>query len=178
MGADASLKRGLRFTAVVVSGESAAMNVRKIVSGGQTGADQGVERVCDGRFPWRVGAEGRRSERGKSRRVTACASTGRGIIRPHGGQCQDSDGTLICVYGKPDGGSLLTIDFAKQHRKPWLALDMTRPMEKNLARVMRWLKRHPEIEVLNVAGSRRSKAPGIHMAVRRLIRALLQRLPE
>ena len=91
---------------------------------------------------------------------------------------RDSDGTLICVYGKPDGGSLLTIDFAKQHCKPWLALDMTRPMEKNLARVVRWLKRHPEIEVLNVAGSRRSKAPGIHMAVRRLIRALLQRLPE
>lgn len=181
MGADASLKRGLRFTAVVVSGESAVMNVRKIVSGGQTGADQGALSACVmARFPYGGWVpKGRRSEKGKiPSRYRLRQHRSRHYPPRTEANVRDSDGTLICVYGKPDGGSLLTIDFAKQHCKPWLALDMTRPMEKNLARVMRWLKRHPEIEVLNVAGSRRSKAPGIHMAVRRLIRALLQRLPE
>ena len=47
------------------------------------------------------------------------------------------------------------------------------------AKVVRWVKRRlPDGAVLNVAGSRRSKAPGIHMAVKRVIREVLDRLAD
>ena len=83
---------------------------------------------------------------------------------------RDSDGTVIFTYGKPDGGSLLTIDFAKKHDKPWLKVDLEKPLDAVAARITRWLKRAcPDPCVLNMAGSRRSKAPGIHMAVKRVI---------
>ena len=86
----------------------------------------------------------------------------------------DSDGTVIFTYGKPDGGSLLTIDFAKKHGKPCLAVDATRPHDEIVARVLRWIRRRlPDGAVVNVAGSRRSKAPGIHMAVKRAMRDVL-----
>lgn len=156
-----------------------AMKLRKIVSGGQTGADQGALSACKmAGFPYGGWVpKGRRSEHGKIPPQYRLRQHGSRHYPPRtAANVRDSDGTLICVYGKPEGGSLLTIDFAKQAGKPWLTLDMTQPQEKLLARVLRWLKRHPHIEVLNVAGSRRSKAAGIHIAVRRLIRALLTQM--
>jgi hypothetical protein len=86
----------------------------------------------------------------------------------------DSDGTAIFTHGKPDGGSLLTIAFAKKHGKPCLKIDLDRPHEAVVAKVIRWLNRHlPDNGILNVAGSRRSKAPGIHQAVKNVMRDVL-----
>ncbi|MDD2239776.1 MAG: putative molybdenum carrier protein [Kiritimatiellae bacterium] len=156
------------------------MKLRKIVSGGQTGADQGALAACVQRsFPYGGWVpKGRRSEKGKvpakyrmrqhwSRHYPP--RTERNVI--------DSDCTVIFTYGKPEGGSLLTIDFARQHRKPCLKADLNQPHDVVVAKLRRWLKRHcPDNGVLNVAGSRRSKAPGIHMAVKRVIRDLLDGL--
>lgn len=161
-------------------GEDEDMKLQKIVSGGQTGADQGALSACvqagfsyGGWIP-----KGRRTEKGK---VPA-----RYRMRQHWSRhypprteknVRDSDGTVIFTYGKPDGGSLLTIDFAKQHGKPWLAVDLTQPREVAVAKVVRWVRRRlPDQAVLNAAGSRRSKAPGIHMAVKRVILDVLSRL--
>ena len=161
-------------------GEDGAVKLRKIVSGGQTGADQGALSACvQAGFPYGGWIpKGRRTEKGK---VPA-----RYRMRQHWSRhypprteknVADSDGTVIFTYGKPDGGSLLTIEFAKQHGKPWLAVDATRPHDEIVARVVRWIRRRlPDGAVLNVAGSRRSKAPGIHMAVKRTLLEVLSRL--
>ena len=138
-------------------GDDGEMKLRKIVSGGQTGADQGALAACvQTGFPYGGWVpKGRRTEK----------------------NVVDSDGTVIFAFGPPDGGSRLTIDFAKQHGKPWLAVDLKLPQEAAVAKVVRWVRRRlPDGAVLNVAGSRRSKAPGIHQAVKRVVGDVLARL--
>ena len=156
------------------------MKLRKIVSGGQTGADQGALAACvQKKFPhggWVP--KGRRTEKG---RVPAKYRMRQHWSRHYPPRTErnvvDSDGTVVFTFGKPDGGSRLTIDFAKKHAKPWLAVDLERPAEEAAAKVVRWIKRRlPEGAVLNVAGSRRSKAPGIHRAVKRAMVAVLSRM--
>ncbi len=148
-----------------------------MISGGQTGADQGALSACvQCGFPYGGWVpKGRRTEKGK---VPA-----RYRMRQHWSHhypprteanVRDSDCTLIFTYGKPEGGSRLTIDFARQHGKPCLALNLEQPQAQVVAKGVRWLKRHcPENGIVNVAGSRRSKAPGIHIAVKRVMRDVL-----
>ena len=84
------------------------MNVRKIVSGGQTGADQGALSACVmARFPYGGWVpKGRRSEKGKiPPRYRLRQHRSRHYPPRTEANVRDSDGTLICVYGKPDGGS-------------------------------------------------------------------------
>lgn len=159
-------------------GEDGGMKLRKIVSGGQTGADQGALAACrQKKFPYGGWVpKGRRTEKGKiPERFNHLRQHWSRHYPPRTEKnVADSDGTVIFTFGKPDGGSLLTIEFAKQHGKPWLAVDLNQPQEKALAKVIRWIKRRlPDDAVLNVAGSRRSKAPGIHMAVKRVVREVL-----
>jgi hypothetical protein len=156
------------------------MKLKKIVSGGQTGADQGALAACvQKKFPYGGWVpKGRRSEKGK---VPAKYRLRQHWSRHYPPRTEknvvDSDGTVIFTFGKPDGGSRLTIDFAKKHQRPWLAVDLLQPREAAAAKVVRWGKRRlPDGAVLNVAGSRRSKAPGIHLAVRRVIVDVLSAL--
>ena len=53
----------------------------------------------------------------------------------------------------------MTIELAEQHGKPCLVLDLAE--EPNAATVHDWLRTH-RIRVLNVAGPRESKCPGIY----------------
>ena len=161
-------------------GEDGAVKLRKIVSGGQTGADQGALSACvQAGFPYGGWIpKGRRTEKGN---VPARYRMRQHWSRHYPPRTEknvvDSDGTVIFTYGKPDGGSRLTIEFAKQHGKPWLAVDATRPHDEIVARVARWIRRRlPDGAVLNVAGSRRSKVPGIHFIVKRAVRDVLARL--
>ncbi len=157
------------------------MKLRKIVSGGQTGADQGALGAClQKKFPYGGWVpKGRRTEKGKvpARYRKMRQHWSRHYPPRTEKNVVDSDGTAIFTFGKPDGGSLLTIDFAKQHHKPWLAVDLDLPQAVAVAKVVRWLKRRlPDNGVLNVAGSRRSKAPGIHRAVKKVMVAVLDQV--
>ena len=161
-------------------GNMGDMKLRKIVSGGQTGADQGALSACvQAGFPYGGWIpKGRRTEKGK---VPARYRMRQHWSRHYPPRTErnvvDSDGTVVFTFGKADGGSLLTIDFAKRHKKPWLAVDLERPPEVAVAKILRWLKRRlPANGVLNVAGSRRSKAPGIHRVVKQVIRDVIRRL--
>ena len=158
-------------------GEDGGMKLKKIVSGGQTGADQGALAACvQKKFPYGGWVpKGRRTERGK---VPAKYRMRQHWSRHYPPRTEknvvDSDGTVVFTFGKPDGGSLLTIDFAKKHRKPWLAVDLEQPGA--VLKVERWMNRRlPDGAVLNVAGSRRSKAPGIHRAVKKVVAGVLER---
>jgi len=81
----------------------------------------------------------------------------------------DSDATAVFTYGKPTGASLATIKLAKKHGKPCLHVDMN--VIKRLyisGYFLLFIDRTPELPadfVLNVAGSRESKAPGIGQAL-------------
>jgi hypothetical protein len=153
-----------------------AAHVARIVSGGQTGADRGG---LDAALA--LGIEhggwcpaGRVAEDGKVPRVYALReTTSAEYAERTKANVRDSDGTLVFTRGAATGGSALTLRAARRIGKPALHVDMaTLDDEAAAERVRGWCV-DGSIAVLNVAGSRESKAPGIGDEVRRvLLRAL------
>ncbi len=92
-----------------------------VVSGGQTGADQGaldaalkLGHTCGGWCPM-----GRRSEAGRiPDRYPLQEHTSTKYPARTEANVRDSDGTLIFTYGEPTGGTALTVKLARLHRKP------------------------------------------------------------
>ncbi len=87
----------------------------------------------------------------------------------------ESDATVIFTHGPMQGGSLRTSQFAEKHGRPWLHVDLEScTRKKAIQDIADWLAgQHPTDAgavppkdcVLNVAGSRASKAPGIQQRV-------------
>ena len=151
--------------------------IKKIVSGGQTGADQaaldaaiGAGRPHGGWIP-----KGRKTESGtlpakyQLREMDSAdyrARTEQNVV--------DSDGTLILSHGSLTGGSLLTLKMAEKHDRPSFHGDCERRDEEELLEdIEKWLRLNC-IEVLNVAGPRASGDPLIYEIVRRLVNRLLE----
>jgi len=84
---------------------------------------------------------------------------------------RDSDGTLTLTIGKPEGGTLLTIDFARKHKRPCLVVDLALPVD--VQTVKDWILGH-QIENLNVAGPRASKQPDVYGRAVVFLRELLK----
>jgi hypothetical protein len=82
----------------------------------------------------------------------------------------DSDGTLILNTGPLDGGTMLTREFAEEHRRPWLLVDLEDGFDASAVR--KWI-RTQGIGALNVAGPRESKRPGIYVLASRALDDLL-----
>ena len=75
---------------------------------------------------------------------------------------EDSDGTVIFTRGPLSGGSKLTAELTSKHNKPWIDIDLRKEHALQVStRLHKWIVRE-RIQVLNVAGSRASKDPGIH----------------
>ena len=72
---------------------------------------------------------------------------------------QNSDGTLILTWGPLTGGTARTLKVAKELKKPHLVVDLSRSEQPNI--VKEWGQQN-RIKILNVAGPRESKTPGIH----------------
>ena len=86
---------------------------------------------------------------------------------------READGTLVLTRGPADRGTALTLRLAGQHGRPMLHLDLQdRPAP---AAVLEWLAAHG-IRVLNVAGPRESRAPGIQEEAELFLRDVLGRL--
>jgi hypothetical protein len=139
--------------------------VKKIISGGQTGADRAALDVAiklgiphGGWIP-----KGRLTENGmldnkyhlkEMETASYNKRTEQNVI--------DSHGTLIISHGKLTGGSEYTRDMALGHGRPWLHIDLNQTESLEAAKQIKcWLVEH-EIEVLNVAGPRASKDPTIY----------------
>ena len=157
------------------------MSIIKIVSGGQTGADRGGldAAIHCGLSHGGWCPKGRRAEDGfvpdcYHLRETATAfyveRTEKNVL--------DSDATVVFTRGEPGGGSLKTIHFAQQHKKPWLHVDLYQGgRQEQVKRIVAWLEGKVAIEkeedvarpslrcVLNVAGSRERDNPGIKKEV-------------
>lgn len=97
---------------------------------------------------------------------------------------RDSDGTLILCLGDPEGGTQLTIDFARLYKKPWLLLQLPeqgwREVEgasdlavQMMQQFSTWINVHG-IKLLNIAGHRESYCPGqVYARTSALLRYLL-----
>lgn len=145
------------------------MKISKIVSGGQTGVDQGALDACRWiEFPYggwvpkgRLTEDGMLSLLYKGMQEHSSAE----YLPRTEANVVDSDATLILTSGKPTGGSKKTIEFAKKHGRPWHHLDMSKPMDAEVQKAVEWLKAScPDDCTLNVAGTRESKKPGIQKA--------------
>jgi hypothetical protein len=84
---------------------------------------------------------------------------------------EDSDGTLILNLGKLDGGTALTAKLAQQIGKPHLVVALEDGIALTTFRA--WLEAN-QIAVLNIAGPRESKRPGVYDAACRCLESLFQ----
>ena len=150
--------------------------IKKIISGGQTGADQaGLDVAIELGIPhggWIP--KGRKTEEGplpakynlKEMGTTSYPKrTEKNIL--------DSDGTVIFTFEKLTGGSELTRKLAEQHGFPCLHVDLNKvPVGEGAELVGPWIEKH-KIKVLNVAGSRASKAPTIYDLTKHILKAAI-----
>ncbi len=150
--------------------------VRKIVSGGQTGVDRAaLDAAIELGIPhggWVP--RGRRAEDGPVPAHYRLRETpNEEYAERTAWNVRDADGTLILSRGPLTGGSELTRRIAREIGRPVLHVDLARTSAFQASqRILEWLARH-EIRVLNVAGPRASKDPGIYDRALRLLEAVL-----
>lgn len=150
--------------------------LRRIISGGQTGVDRAA---LDAALA--VGVEhggwcpaGRKAEDGVIEtcyRLTETESPG--YMARTRANVMEADATLILNIGRLSGGTLSTVKFATSLDKPYLKVDLKR--RPDVRAVVDWLIKR-DVEVLNVAGPRESKEPGIHNKSLSLLKAVLDEL--
>ena len=136
--------------------------IKKIISGGETGADRGaLDAAIQLGIPhggWvpsgRLAEDGPISDIYQLREMPTDSHpkrTEQNVI--------DSDGTLIISHGKLTGGSAYTRKMAMKHSKPWFHADLNKLPTFQAAMIVEdWISGH-QIEVLNVAGPRATKDP-------------------
>ena len=157
----------------------AGERVRRVVSGGQAGVDRAALDValalgmaCGGWCP-----RGRAAEDGPiGARYPMAETPARGSLQRTRWNVRDSDGTLVLLRGRLDGGTLQAARHATALGRPLHVVDLEGPA--GIAATRRWLRAR-RITVLNVAGPRESSRPGIHLQAADFLRALLGSLrPE
>ena len=153
--------------------------LKKIISGGQTGADRaGLDVAIEKGIPhggWIP--KGRKTEDGTlPNKYNLSEMTSTSYPKRTEKNILDSDGTLIISHGKITGGSSLTIKLSKQHEKPWIHLDMNDISTKEASKQLtRWIKGH-QIQILNVAGPRATKDPTIHTKASEVLKKAIELL--
>ena len=139
--------------------------LKKIISGGQTGADQGA---LDASIKYSLPhggwvPKGRLTENGplpdeyKLKEIPTKNypdRTEKNVLA--------SDGTVVITHGKLTGGSALTKKLAEKHKRPSLHINLNEtPAFLAASEINAWINEN-NIEILNVAGSRASKDPKIY----------------
>jgi hypothetical protein len=155
--------------------------LKKIISGGQTGADRAA---LDAAI--RLGIpHGGWIPKGRIAEDGPLAATYRLREMPTGGYAErteknvmDSDGTLIISHGAPTGGTEYTRKMVLKHGRQMLHIDLN--LHTNLmdaaSLVRDWIAIH-NIETLNVAGPRASKDSRIYELTLTLLTRLVQGNP-
>jgi len=145
----------------------------KVVSGGQSGADQaGLDWAIAHNIPhggWCP--KGRRSEDGQiNARYQLIETPSSNYLERTEWNVRDSDATLIfTLTEKLDGGSKNTKELADKLGKPWRHIH-PRVHPKFIAS---FLAKY-EVKVLNIAGKRESSAPGISIWVQEMLQQAIE----
>jgi len=149
--------------------------LKKVISGGQTGAEQAALDVAiklgiphGGWIP-----KGRRTEDGvlpdKYQLIEMPDSS---YARRTEKNVVKADGTLIFSHGRLVGGSDYTRKMALKHNRAWLHIDLNKIAAFEASqRIVSWLFGN-NIEVLNVAGPRASSDPKIYKATMDILEAV------
>ncbi len=151
--------------------------LKKIISGGQTGADQGAldgAIFCEFPYGGSIPA-GRKTENGMLSEVYRMQEldSGRYSDRTERNVI-DADSTLILSHGPLTGGSALTEKIARHLNKPCLHIDFHEyDLDRAVQTVAAWLI-NENIETLNVAGPRASSDRHIYALSRELVTLLIQ----
>jgi len=141
--------------------------VKKIISGGQIGADQAaLDAALKLDIPhggWiqkgRKTQSGILPEKYKLKEMPT-ASYGKRIEQ----NVMDSDSTLIISHGRLAGGADNSRKMALEHKRPLLHIDLAQIDIAQAARLINsWISQH-HIEILNVTGTRTSEDPHIYKA--------------
>ena len=154
--------------------------INAVASGAQTGADRGgldaalaLGTPIQGWVP-----RGRRAEDGTvPAKYTGLLETPSANYQTRTEwNVRDSDATLIFTHGPLTGGSKFTADCCQKHGKPWLQIDLSEPGDRDFRFAAIWLQDHGA-RVVNVAGQRESKAPGIQSEVAAFMGRILVTFP-
>ena len=153
-------------------GSSEHLRLQKVVSGGQTGVDRAALDIalllgipCGGWCP-----KGRLAEDGQISLIYPLQETPDSDYSERTAwNVRDSEGTLVLTWGAPTGGTAYTIEVARRVGRPFLLVDLAETSQPEVA--AEWVCREG-ISILNVAGPRASKEPGIYEAARDYLRRL------
>jgi hypothetical protein len=149
--------------------------LKKIISGGQTGADRAALDVAlllgmphGGWIP-----KGRLTEEGPlPEKYDLRETAGTQYAERTEKNVLEADGTLIFSHGRLTGGSAYTQEKAKFHQRPWLHIDLIKvPGFKAVTEIRQWIQAHT-ISILNVAGSRASHDPHIYDRVKKILQSV------
>ncbi len=153
--------------------------IRKIISGGQTGADRAALDIgiaCNvphgGWCP-----KGRRAEDGTiDTRYELTETPSPDSSQRTEWNVRDSDGTAIISMGRElRGGSALTAQYAGSHGKPWLHISRQVDGDRGAQRLDDFV-RTCNIRFLNVAGPRQSEEPEVGTYVKAVMEEYLMRV--
>lgn len=150
------------------------MRIKTIISGGQTGVDRAAldAALAHGIPHGGWCPRGRRAEDGA---IPGCYRLDETPAEEYATRTawniRDADATLILTRGRPDGGTALTLRLARDAGKPCLLVDLAEE-SPDAGIVAEWLERN-HIRILNIAGPRESKQPGIHADAREFLERLL-----
>jgi predicted Rossmann-fold nucleotide-binding protein len=87
----------------------------------------------------------------------------------------NADGTLVLTWGKPKGGTALTVKLTRAHKKPYFLLDLS--AGARIRTVLEWGRTH-QIQTLNIAGPREGETPGIYKQAFCFLKKMFQSLEE
>jgi hypothetical protein len=141
------------------------VTLRKIISGGQTGADRAA-------LDWAINRgmphggwcpRGRKAEDGViDERYNLIETPSEDYRQRTEWNVRDSEATVVFSIQKElFGGTLLTAEFAEQHKKPLIHL-CEQDEQSDHARRLRSFIEEFGVGVLNVAGPRASSEPGVY----------------
>lgn len=138
--------------------------LEKVISGGQTGADQGGLRAAK-RFGIPTGGKMPRSfwtETGSCPQIAAqfgltCHTSDKYPPRTFD-NAKNSDGTIRIAKRFDTPGEILTLKAASQYKRPHIDVDFSDPIPHG--QVVDWLVEN-NIKTLNVAGNAESKCQGL-----------------
>jgi Circularly permutated YpsA SLOG family len=140
--------------------------LRKVISGGQAGADRaGLDFAIEaGLEHGGYAVKGRKAEDGRidDRYRLVELPTASYPVRTKR-NVRESDGTAIfSLRTDLTGGSALTLSYANRIKKPVIHLHAANRGEIDLAAQLEGFIASNQIEILNVAGPRESKGPGVY----------------
>ena len=150
--------------------------IKRIISGGQTGADRAafdfaLEKGFEigGFVPKnRLAEDGRISDKYPNLIETETENPAERTEL----NVKSADATLILSRGELKGGSLLTLQFAKKYKKPFLHIDFSAlPLDEAIRKTQKWLGSF-DCKTLNVAGSRASEDSEIYEKAREFLNYL------